>query len=159
MSILLTATIDNRSTILIIWAICIGVSLGFVYNFLSKAIAGPFVRALLNKNAIGEDNAMTLGELGFLNKKLIKLALRDGTALRNTVSVVGGELPKITIGNKTAINYSSARFYISNNKKEKSQATFGEGEKWYLLFIFIALAIGCAFGMTKIMPLLVDALF
>lgn len=159
MSILLSATIDNDSTVLIIWGICIGVVLGFVFNFLTRAITGPFVRALLFKNAIGEDSGLTLGELGFLNKNLIKLALRDGSALRNTVSVVGGSLPTISAGGKTAVDYSKARFYISTNKKEKAQATFGEGEKWYLLIIFVALAIGCAYAMTEVVPLLVEALF
>ena len=49
----LTAT-QNNSTVLIIWAVCIGVVLGYIGNFVSKAIMGPFVRALLSKGAIGE---------------------------------------------------------------------------------------------------------
>lgn len=159
MSILLTATIDNSSTVLIIWGICIGVVLGFVFNFLSRAITGPFVRVLLSKNAIGVDNAITLSEAGFLNKTLIKYSLRDGSSLRNTVSVVGGRLPRITAGGKTAIDFNNARFYILPDKKVKAEATFEEGEKWYLLIIFIALAIIFAYGMTKVMPLLVEALF
>lgn len=157
MSVLLAT--NNTSTVLVIWAICIGVSLGFIYNFLSRAVAGPFVRALLDKKAIGEDKAVSLKELGFLEKKLIKISLRDGTALRNIVSVKGGSLPKITVGKKTATDYDKARFYISAEKQEKAGAIFGEKEKWYLLIIFVALAVACAYGMTKVMPLLVDALF
>ena len=154
-----TTTIDNGSTELIIWGICIGVSLGFVINFLTSAISGSFVRALLEKNAIGEEKAATLNDIGYLNKWCLKLLLRDGSALRNTVSIVGGKLPTISAGGKTATDYTSARFYISSDKREKASSTYGNKEKWYFLVIFIVLAIGCAFGMTKVMPLLVDALF
>ena len=155
----LTASVQNDSTELIIWAICIGVVLGFVGNFLSKAIAGPFVRALISKGAIGENNAILLRDAGFLNKKLLLIALRDGSSLRSIVSVTGGNLPTVTVGKKTAIDYEKALFYIPESKKEKAQATFGDGEKWYILLIFIALAILCAYGMSEVMPLLVEALF
>ena len=153
------AALQNNSTVLIIWAVCVGVSLGFVGNFVSKAIAGPFVRALLSKGAIGEENAISLREAGFLYRKLLAFSLRDGSSLRNTVSVVGGSLPRISAGGRTAIDYEKALFYIPEAKKEKAQNTFGEGEKWYLLLIFIALSIICAYGMSQIMPLLVEALF
>ncbi len=153
------AALQNNSTELIIWAICIGVILGFVVNFLSKAIAGPFIRALLSKGAIGEENAISLRDAGFLYRKLLMLSLRDGSSLRNTVSVVGGKLPSITAGGKTAIDYEKALFYIPEDKKTKAQNTFGDSEKWYILLVFIVLAIICAYGMSKVMPLLVEALF
>jgi len=155
----LTASVQNDSTELIIWAICIGVVLGFVGNFLSKAIAGPFVRALISKGAIGENNAILLRDAGFLNKKLLLIALRDGSSLRSIVSVTGGNLPTVTVGKKTAIDYEKALFYIPESKKEKAQVTFGEGEKWYILPVFIVLAVACAYGMAEVMPLLVEALF
>ena len=151
--------LQNDSTELIIWAICIGVVLGFVYNFISKSVAGPFVRALISKNAIGEEKAISLRDVGFINRKLLLLNLRDGSPLRNTISVVGGNLPTITAGKKTAIDYEKALFYIPESKKEKAQVTFGDGEKWYILLVFIVLAIIVAFGMSKVMPLLVEALF
>ena len=151
--------LQNDSTELIIWGICIGVCLGFVGSFLSKAIQGPFVRELLSKGAIGEENAISLRDAGFLYRKLLMIAIRDGSSLRNIVSVVGGNLPTITANGKTAIDYENALFYIPEDKKSKAAATFGKGEKWYILLIFIALAVLCAFGMSKVMPLLVEALF
>ncbi|MBR2025155.1 MAG: hypothetical protein IKA02_05045 [Clostridia bacterium] len=151
--------LQNDSTVLIIWAVCIGVVIGFVGNFVSKAIAGPFVRALLSEGAVGEDNAISLREAGFLYRKLLAFNLRDGSSLRNTVSVVGGTLPRITANGKTAIDYEKALFYIPKTKKEKAQNTFGEKEKWYILPVFIILAIICAYGMSTVMPLLVEALF
>ncbi len=157
MSILLSTT-SLVSIELIIWAICIGVSLGFIYNFISRAIAGPFVRALLNKDCIGAEKGITLSALGF-NRVFLKLLLRDGSALRNTVSVVGDKLPTAQNGKRAVIDYQNARFYIAEAKKEKASATFGEKEKWYLLIVFIVLAVACAYGMTQIMPLLTDALF
>lgn len=155
----LTTALPNASTTFIIWAICIGVTLGFVFNYVSKLIPGPFVRALLSKNAIGEDNAVSLRDLGFLNKKLVLFALNEGSSLRNIVSVVGGKLPTITANGKTAIDYEKALFYIPESKKIKAQTAFGEKEKWYILPLFIILAIAIAYGMSKVMPLLVEALF
>ena len=151
--------LENNSTELIIWGICIGVVLGFVGNFISKASMGPFVRALLSKGAVGEDNAISLRDAGFLYRKLLMIAIRDGSALRNIVSVVGGKLPTVTAGGKIAIDYEKALFYIPEDKKSKAEATFNEGEKWYVLLIFIVVAIACAYGMSKVMPLLVEALF
>ncbi len=151
--------LQNDSTELIIWGICIGVCLGFLGSFLSKALQGPFVRELLSKGAIGEENAISLRDAGFLYRKLLMIAIRDGSALRNIVSVVGGKLPTVTAGGKTAIDYEKALFYIPEDKKSKAEATFNEGEKWYILLIFIALAVLCAFIMSKVMPLLVEALF
>lgn len=155
----LTTALPNASTAFIIWGICIGVTLGFIFNFVSKAIPGPFVRALFSKDAIGEDKAVSLRDLGFLNKKLTLRALRDGSPLRNMVSVVGGKLPTITANKKTAIDYEKALFYIPESKKSKAYAAYGEKERWYVLPIFIILAVAIAYGMTQIMPLLVDALF
>lgn len=155
----LTTTLPNTSTVFIIWGICIGVTLGFIFNFVSKAIPGPFVRTLLSKNAIGEDNAVSLRDIGFLNRRLVLLTLRDGSSLRNMVSVVGGKLPTITANKKTAIDYEKALFYIPESKKSKAYAAYGEKEKWYVLPLFIILAVAIAYGMSQIMPLLVDALF
>ena len=159
MSFYLAGTLNNNSTALIVWGVCIGVCIGFIINFVSKTIAGILPRALLSKDCIGEENAKTLSELGLSNKKLIKLFIKDGSTLRNTVSVIGGKLPKITANGKTAIDYTSARFYIPKEKKEKSSSTYGKCEKWYFLVIFLILAVACSFVMAKVMPLLVEALF
>ena len=153
------ATLNNDSTILIVWGICVGVCIGFIGNFVSKTIAGILPRALLSKKCIGAENAKTLSELELSNRKIIKLFIKDGSALRNTVSVVGGTLPKITANNKTAIDYSNARFYIASEKQEKARVTYEKGEKWYFLVIFIILAVLCSLIMAKIMPLLVETLF
>ena len=119
----LTAT-QNNSTVLIIWAVCIGVVLGYIGNFVSKAIMGPFVRALLFKDAIGEESAVSLREVGFLYNKLLMIAIRDGSSLRNIVSVVGGNLPTITAGKKTAIDYEKALFYIPEEKRDVTVGRF-----------------------------------
>lgn len=154
-----TTSLNNNSTILIVWSVCIGVCLGYVINFISKAIAGPFIRALLEKGATEEKKAVTLGEIGFLNRRLLKVALRNGSSLRGIVSVVGGELAKISSEKRAAYDFEKARLYIHPDKKIKAEITYGKGEKWYVLLLFITLAIGCAYGMSKVMPLLVEALF
>ena len=140
-----TTSLNNNSTILIVWSVCIGVCLGYVINFISKATE--------------EKKAVTLGEIGFLNRRLLKVALRNGSSLRGIVSVVGGELAKISSEKRAAYDFEKARLYIHPDKRIKAEITYGKGEKWYVLLPFITLAIGCAYGMSKVMPLLVDALF
>ncbi len=160
MSVFLAGTsLSNDSTVLIVWAVCIGVCLAFVLNFLSKAVVGSFIRALFAKNATSEASAVTLEELGFAKKKLIRLALKNGSALMNTVSIVGGEFSETTVGKRKITDYNNARFYISEEKSDKAKITYGQKEKWYLLVAFIAMAVAIAFIMTKVMPLLVEALF
>lgn len=159
----LSTALDNTSVELIIWAICIGVTIGFVYNFVAKAIAGPFVRAILLGGYIGAEKGTHLKDImpkiNSLFAFILKLSLRDGSALRNIVSVVGGALPTKSEGKKTKRDTDSALFYIDESRVEKAKTTFGEKENWYLLIVFVALAIGCAYGMTKVMPILMDALF
>ena len=154
-----TTSLNNDSTTLIVWAVCVGVSLGYIFNFLSKAVIGPFIRALLEKGATEEGKAVTLGDMGFSNKKLLKLALRNGSSLRSIVSVVGGQLPEISNGKKTVYDFEKAKLYIVPEKKVKAEITYGKSEKWYLLILFIAIAVGIGFGMSTVMPILMEALF
>ena len=155
MSLFLTAILENNSTELIIWGICVGVILGFVGSFISKSIVGPFVRALIEKEATKEEKAITLSELGFSSKKLLKLALKEGSALRNIVT----ELPYFSNLGENTTPSEESRFYIPQDKLDKAKITYGKGEKWYLLLLFVVLCIGAAFLMSAVMPILVEALF
>ena len=154
-----TAPLDNASTALIIWGVCIGVVLGFIYNFVSRWIAGSFVRALLSQDCVGQSKAISLKDAGFLGKKALHLLLADGSSIRRIIGVVGGTIPVITQGKRTKKDFESAKFYIIEESKDKASVAFGQKDKWYYLVLFIVLAVGCAYGMTKVMPLLMEGLF
>lgn len=143
----------------VIWAICIGANLGFLYLYLSKNVVGGVVRKLL-ASAIGEDNAKTLSELGYKKFSLLhKFLLKDGGILRSFVSVVGGQIPKISNSNgEESPDFDGAKFYISGESKDKAQRSYGTPQKWIFLPIFVVASIILSFLMSLIMPLLMDAL-
>lgn len=149
-----STTLPNGTSEFIIWCICIGVCLAFIINYVYRTISGPFVRTLLAEECLSEERAKTLSELKFGEKKLIKFLLRDKSPLRNYVSVAGGSIPTKEIeGRKKPIkDIDNAKFYVNEAIKDKVTNAFGEAERFILVLLFIAIAIGCSFGMTKLVP-------
>ena len=145
-------TAQHLTSDIVVWSICAGACLAFIINYIYRTVAGPFVRTLIAYDHIDKESAVTLSELK-MNKKVLKFLLKDGSPLRAYVSVVGDTIPSFTEGKRKVLDFDSAQFYIEESKKEKSQKSFGEPEKWYLIVVFIALAIGCAYGVSKILPL------
>ncbi|MBQ8393273.1 MAG: hypothetical protein IJX51_05815 [Clostridia bacterium] len=165
------------TTDIVIYAIAIGVFLSFVAFWFVQNISGSIVRDLLNK-AKDESSALSLDELG-KNKAIYRHMLREGKVLRNTIACVGGSLPVIEgkrsseeeaekgffkklwdkIKNKftrTKYDYSNAKFYIPEDGIEKAEARYSKSFKtWWLPVIFV-LCIAIAFGMTFLMPIIMD---
>ena len=143
----------------IIWAICIGTNLGYLYMCFSRNVIGGVVRRLL-QSSLGEENAKTLSELGYAKFSLLhKILLKDGGMLRCCVSVIGGKIPKITNSNgEEALSFESAKFYISSEGKSRAEKSYGTPQKWIFLPIFIVLSVGVSYLMTLVMPMLLDAL-
>lgn len=143
----------------VVWAICIGTNIGYIYLFFSRNIIGGIVRKMLT-SSVGEDNAKTLSELGYKKFSLLhKILLKDGGVLRSFVSVVGGEIPKISNPNgETEVDFDSARFYIPIANKEKAEHSYGKPQKWIFLPIFIILSVAVSALMAFLFPMLFDAL-
>ena len=142
------------STDLVIWSICIGVCLAFIISHIYRRLVGPFVRTLIAYDHISKESAATLDELK-MNKRLVRLILKDHSPVMGYVSVVGGRIPRITDGKKSRYDYESARFYINEDKKDKIKVAFAEPERLPALIIYLALTVGCAYGLTFLVPILV----
>jgi hypothetical protein len=144
---------------IIIWSICIGANLGFLYSYYSKNIVGSFVRKLLSC-ARGEENAKTLSELGYPKFTLFhKVILKDGSYLRNTISVVGGSIPKAeNTEGESAVDWESAKFYIPGSKQDKAILSYGTAQKWIFLPIFLVLSVLVSAVMCILMPFFIEAL-
>ena len=56
------------------------------------------------------------------------------------------------LGHANYDDYGKALFYIDEKNLEKAKSMYGNAPKWYLLPVFIALAIGVAYGCTLIAP-------
>ncbi len=147
-------TINLSSTNLIIWSICAGVCLAFIISHIYKRLAGTLVRTLIAYEHLSKDTAVTLSELGLDNKRS-RFLLRDSSPLMAYVSVVGDSIPRDENGR---YDYASARFYVSEDKKEKASFAFGEPERLFTLLIFIAIVIGCAVALTKLVPIIIALL-
>ncbi len=144
---------------IIIWSICIGANIGFLYNFYSRNIIGSLVRKLLALG-VGEENAKTMSELGYKRFTLFhKVILKDGSYLRNIVHVAGGAIPQATNEEGAlALDWDNARFYIPESKLSKAKGSYGAPQKWIFLPIFIALSILLSVAMIYIMPFLIENL-
>lgn len=144
---------------IIIWSICIGANLGFLYSYYSRNIVGSLVRKLL-ATAKGEENAKTLAELGYPKFTLFhKVILKDGSYLRGTISVVGGSIPKAeNTEGELSTDWDSAKFYIPGSKQDKAQLSYGTKQNWIFLPIFVVLSILISLAMTFIMPILLAGL-
>lgn len=144
---------------IIIWSICIGANLGFLYSYYSKNIVGSLVRKLL-ATAKGEENAKTLSQLGYPKFTLFhKVILKDGSYLRSIISVVGGSIPRAeNTEGESAVDWDSARFYIPGSKQNKAFLSYGIKQKWIFLPIFVVLSVLVSVAMTYVMPILLAGL-
>ncbi len=143
----------------VIWAICIGTNLGFLYTYLSKNVVGGVVRKLLS-SANSEEEAKTLSELGYSKFSLLhKFLLKDGGILRSIISVAGGQIPKISNSKGEEVtDFDNARFYIPAGNKDKAMRSYGTPQKWIFLPIFAIASVAISYVMTLIMPILFEAL-
>ena len=162
MPIFLEATV-NLPINPMIWGICIGINLAFLFTFFVRGVNGMVVRPLLSH--IGKENAVALKDLNFkgLKLKLAKRLLRDKSTLRNTISCVGGKIILVPITSKAVEgekpidpyfkpDYENTLFYIEEGKLNKARITYGKPSPWYLTIIFMALSIGISYLATLAAP-------
>ena len=145
---------------LIIWAICIGANLGFLYNYFSKNIVGSIVRRLISAGATSEEGAKTLSELGYKRFSFFhKVVLKDTSNLRRIISVAGGRVPRaINEEGVDGPDWENARFYIPESQLAKAKASYGTAQKWFYIPIFVVLSTILSAIMAVIMPVFIEAL-
>ncbi len=146
--------VNLTSTNLIIWSICVGAVLAFIITHVYKRLLGPLVRTLIAYDHTSADSATTLNDLK-LNKGLVRLMLKDSSPAMAYISVVGDCFPRDKNGK---YDYNSARLFVPEEKKEKASKAFAEPERLWVLLVFIAIIIGCAFGLTKLVPIIIALL-
>lgn len=145
-------------TNIVVWAICIGTNLGFLYTFLTRNVVGYVVRKLMN-SCVGEENAKTLLELGYKKVSVFyKILLKDGGVLRYCVSVVGGQIPKAKNDKgEEVFDFASAKFYILPSNVERATKSYGNPQKWIFLPIFMVVSVALSYAMTLILPIILSA--
>lgn len=78
---------------LIVWSLFAGFVVASLLAIYNKRVVGSIVRRMLS-SAVSEENAKTIGELGYDYKKdiFVKSALRSDSALRKYIYIAGGNV-------------------------------------------------------------------
>lgn len=142
----------------IILGLCIGICVAAFAAVFNKRVLGDVVRKILGMEALSPESALTLEELGFENKPIIRLAVRKSTSLRRVVKCVEEqefdknqaeklkEYQQERKKNKKApkfkeqiykINPYADRFYIPEDMKYTADIKFEKkGNSWAGAIIF-----------------------
>ncbi len=143
---------------LIIWSACIGFNVAMIISFLLKRIEGAFISRLLQIGASSEESAVTLSQLEQDDNKTLKMFLKDGSTLRNTVYLVSGSLPRESTEEKRRGQpiLDNARFYIPEDKLEKAESISKGVLKWYFLPIYTILSVIITIIVLMLLPILTN---
>ncbi len=106
----------------IVMAVAFGLIIAFIAVYYHRRVIGALVRAIRSAEAIDEDSAKTLAELGQEDNVSAIAKLKRSTSLRNLISISGAQ----TAENGKLIFDENTRFYITQDKEERSRKQFGD---------------------------------
>ena len=121
----------------IIMALAFGLIIAFIAVYYQRRVIGSFVRAIRSAEAIDEESAKTLAELGQENNVSAIAKLKKSASLRNLVTICDMK----TETNGKIIIDDSTRVYISKEKEERSRKQFGDNEDSLIPIILGSLAL------------------
>ena len=121
----------------IIMALAFGLIIAFIAVYYQRRVIGSFVRAIRSAEAIDEESAKTLAELGQENNVSAIAKLKKSASLRNLVTICDMK----TEANGKIIIDDSTRFYIAKEKEERSRKQFGDNEDSLIPIILGSLAL------------------
>ena len=118
----------------IVWMLYFGIALGAIMIYYNKSILGKAIRALLEKEAFGEENAMTAKELGFAGNFLILNSIRRG-ALARFVHTVGED---------------EKRYYLLEDERHRAELRYSnQGTDLYVVIIALVIFLLVAFVLAR----------
>lgn len=79
--------VENVKTVA--WCLIAGMIIALVFIFYNKTVSGALVRLLLEKGAVGEENAKTAAELGLVPDAPQIVKYRKSETMKRVVSTVG----------------------------------------------------------------------
>ena len=138
----------NTTLASILWPLVAGVILAACAVFFNKQTVGKFVKKLFDEQAISEDSAKSLAELGFEKNSLVKFALRSGSTLRKVIRVapVDGE-----------DNTAAERYYIPDECAYRAEVTYNpDGSSVLTIVIAIVMFIAMTVILMTVIPDLIQ---
>ena len=121
----------------IIMALAFGLIIAFIAVYYQRRVIGSFVRAIRSAEAIDEESAKTVAELGQENNVSAIAKLKKSASLRNLVTICDMK----TETNGKIIIDDSTRVYIAKEKEERSRKQFGDNEDSLIPIILGSLAL------------------
>lgn len=167
----------NRITTLrgLIWGVWGGFILGLFATYYHKNYVGEVVRRLIKNDATSPEKASSIQDIGMKNTPFLRLALRDGSTLRKSVSIANADecgrkvegkdrgkimnflFPK---KEKFAYDFSAAKLFIPEKVRITAEVKYEEKHRMspVFLIVFAAVLTGLAIGVTVAVPDLLQML-
>lgn len=118
----------------IVWTVYFGIAIGAFMIYYNKSILGSAIRALLEKEAFGEEKALTAKELGFAGNRLILNSIRRGSLARFVHTV--GEDEK--------------RYYLIEDERHRAELRYSnKGTDLYVVIIALVIFLLVAFVLAR----------
>ena len=124
----------------VILGLVIGMILAAIATYYTRAVQGKFVRELLKRQCLTPESAITLRECGFFCNPTIRRELKNGGALSKIA-----KLAEPLENADTPIDFLSARYYIPEETKDRTELRFrsqGSGPLYVILISVICIAAG-----------------
>ncbi len=135
----------NTTLASILWPLIAGVIIAACAVFFNKQTVGKFVKKLFDEQAISEDTAKSLHELGYENNKLIRFALRPNSTLRKIIRFTPAqeEIPE--------------RFYIPDECAYRAEITYNpDGSSVLTILIAIIMFLALTVILMTVIPDLIQ---
>lgn len=137
---------QNATILLIVWAIIFGIILSFFFLYYKRRVIGSFIRAIREAEAVDEQSAKTLSELGQEYNVSATAALKKSSSLRRLITVYNTETTDANQEESCHID-ENTRFYISRDGEERSRIQYGD-KKESAWSIFLGSAVFLAIGIV-----------
>ncbi|MBE6588304.1 MAG: hypothetical protein E7647_07830 [Ruminococcaceae bacterium] len=166
--------LDNETVSLtvIVWAICIGLSLGVIFYTFSRHCASGIVKKLGTGEYNSKEKTATLASLGIKASPLLKKSLGDGKPLRRYIQIAN--LEECLIERKKGFlngiyrffrgedlpnkyDFKKAEFYLPDDARPTAETRFEtKGSPYLTALLFSILFLLCAVGISFCLPKLLE---
>ncbi len=120
----------------VVMTIAFGLIIAFIAVYYQRRVIGSLVRAIRNDEAVDEESAKTLAELGQENNVSAIAKLKKSVSMQNLITICNAE----TDEKGRLIFDENTRFYIAKEKEERARKQYGN-EKDSLIPIIIGSAV------------------
>ena len=158
---LIIDTLSSMTNIeVLVWALFIGFVIASFMIFYHKRIIGSFVRALLDRQAVSADSALSIYDLGFEKNGLVKNALRSDATLRRLVWEVDDNMQKredgvIFSARTSTLDLNNAKFYIPSENKIRAELRYSaKGTDVFAIIIAVVIFMAVAYAALLLIPMI-----